>query len=577
MGSTYTGTVNGESYTGEDYYNRQSTIVLSPTFTDSTDAAVQYVITSTDDSYNENDATMGANYAKTASLSAGKKSKDFETSDVSETITIVIDYHKGDQLNVTSDQVDADKYLKQFHLFRTSGGARNWELPYSGDADYTVNDGTYGQTDYGSFTYTFNVTGTTDLSKGELTDANVETLKAEFKNVNPATTKTFKGTNVVDEDGNRGDGLGYIRWGTKTSTNWSFNYYPQSNAYTYVHIVDRWGNVVDKVIKVPNLDSIQTEALKTSFAGTYEILEAGGSGIDTLSLNAASMEILTDESSTLENNVYKTTGNTIKIKTGEANKSYTLTMKDKATNASTATLTSDENGIITLNVSDEAYTSGVYSFMLNDVEINLYDTVNNDKYIVKVNDGEAEEGEYAELSVVTTGEVGKIRFTDTDGNTITIASCEKNADGTKTWSMSKKRSAGEYEYSISVKVGYNWIEESSKGTLTFTAKILDSGLIRSAEYDAESGLYKVTIEGRATKIQFITEDGMTRTYTRYNECVKSKKTYDADGNEVNDTARTLDHEIWLVDAKLYSGMKYTVAGKFEAGWNMNGIAAMTAH
>ena len=581
LGSTYTGTVNGESFTGEDYYNRQSTITLSPTFTGSTNAAVQYVITSTDDSYNKDDATMGANYAETASLSAGKKDKNFETSDVSKTITIVIDYHKGDQLNVTSDQVDADKYLKQFHLFRTSGGARNWELPYSGDETYTVNDGTYGQTDRGSFTFTYEL-GATDIGSGKINTTDVNEIVKLFKteaNYNAAKSMTFVGAKywVKEENGTYtekyGSGLGYQVWGN----NWSFNYYPKTKSYTYVHLVDRWGNTVDKVFYVGEQDIKEVTVSTTSTNGVYTVLEDGGSGIDTLSLNATSMEILTDESSTLENNVYKTTGNTVKIQTGEANKSYTLTMKDKATNASTATLTSDENGIITLNVTDEAYTSGVYTFMLNDIEINLYDAVNNDKYIVKVNNGEAEEGDYAELSVVTTGEVGKVRFTDTDGNTITIASCEKNTDGTKTWKMSKKRAAGEYKYSISVKVGYNWIEESSKGTLTFTAKILDSGVIRSAEYDAETGLYKITIEGRATKIQFITEDGMTRTYTRYNEFVKSKKTYDAEGNEVNDTARTLDHEIWLVDAKLYSGLKYTVAGKFEAGWNMNGTATMTAH
>ena len=70
---------------------------------------------------------------------------------------------------------------------------------------------------------------------------------------------------------------------------------------------------------------------------------------------------------------------------------------------------------------------------------------------------------------------------------------------------------------------------------------------------------------------------MTRTYTRYADTVKSIKTYDADGKEVNETARTLDHEVWYVEAKLYSGQNYTVAGKFEAGWNREGTATLTAH
>ena len=128
-----------------------------------------------------------------------------------------------------------------------------------------------------------------------------------------------------------------------------------------------------------------------------------------------------------------------------------------------------------------------------------------------------------------------------------------------------------------MKVGHDWIEENSTGKLIFTEKQLDTGRIVKAEYDEESGLYKLTIEGRATKIQFITEDGMTRTYTRYSEAVKSRKSYDAEGNEVPDTGRLLDHEVWLVNARLYSGQNYTVAGKFEAGWNREGTATLTAH
>ena len=67
---------------------------------------------------------------------------------------------------------------------------------------------------------------------------------------------------------------------------------------------------------------------------------------------------------------------------------------------------------------------------------------------------------------------------------------------------------------------------------------------------------------------------MTRTYTRYHDSVKSRKTYDEDGNEVNDLRQEpLDHEIWLVDAKIYSGQKHRVMGKFEAGWNREGTAS----
>ena len=542
-----------------------------------------------------------------------------------DSIKIVIDYHAadpktGEKLDVNGDQVSNDVYLNQFHLYRNAGGAKNWELPraqqYKNSSNgntydpYIVDDGVYGQKDYGSFSFTFKLgnsidletkmtcangnvgyvptLNTTDASKiaqminnGTVSFAKLKSCEYTAAGEKPYYKLLANGDYETETVGGKtnnkiykgGTGYGFIPW--PKSNIWSFNYYPENGAYTYVHLVDRWGNTVDKVIYVGLQDP--RDITTSGSDGIYTILEDGGSGIDTLSLNAGTLEILTDENSTLENNVYRTTGNTVRIKTGEANKSYTLSMKDKATNASTATLKSDGNGIITLSIDDAMYKSGVYTFMLNGTEINLYDGVNNDKYILNVYDGEAEEGEAAEMIVITTGEVGKTRFTDTDGNTVTVAASETNEDGTKTWRMSKSRPAGEYEYRISVKVGHDWIEENSTGKLIFTEKQLDTGRIVKAEYDEESGLYKLTIEGRATKIQFITEDGMTRTYTRYSEAVKSRKSYDAEGNEVPDTGRLLDHEVWLVNARLYSGQNYTVAGKFEAGWNREGTATLTGH
>ncbi len=562
------------------YYQQKQVITLTPEFTSGTNGTVTYEFTATDDALTPNVATQSALSSGIGDANSWQKNLADDTTNTKK-ITIVVDYHSGDQMTVTGDQVNRDTYLNQYHLFRQSGGAKNWELPKTGDKVYKVNDTTYGQTDRGSFTFTYEL-GATDIGNGKINTTDVNEIIKLFKdesNYSAAKKLSFVGTKYWTKNSNgtrvqhEGSGLGYQVWGN----NWSFNYYPKSESYTYVHLVDRWGNVVDKVFYVGKQDINEVSVSTASADGTYTILEDGGSGIDTLSLNAGTLEILTDENSTLENNVYRTTGNTVRIKTGEANKSYTLSMKDKATNASTATIESDGNGIITLSIDDAMYKSGVYTFMLNGTEINLYDGVNNDKYILNVYDGEAEEGEAAEMIVITTGEVGKTRFTDTDGNTITVAASETNEDGTKTWRMSKSRPAGEYEYRISVKVGHDWIEENSTGKLIFTEKQLDTGRIVKAEYDEESGLYKLTIEGRATKIQFITEDGMTRTYTRYSEAVKSRKSYDAEGNEVPDTGRLLDHEVWLVNARLYSGQNYTVAGKFEAGWNREGTATLTAH
>ena len=360
-------------------------------------------------------------------------------------------------------------------------------------------------------------------------------------------------------------GLGYGVWGS----NWSYNYYPKTGAYTYVHLVDRWGNVFDKVFFVGPQD--YAEIKSQSNGNGYTLIEDGGSGIDTLSLNAAGYEILTDNDSTLENGVYRTTGNTIRIKTGAANTSCSIKMTDKATNSSTATLVSDENGIITLSIEDTAYKSGVYTFMLDGTEINLYDGVETSKYITEVYSDEAEEGEVARLTIITTGEVSKTRITDADGNTITNNVYTEREDGTREFVFERKLAAGTYSYKIEAKSGKVWYDEGKTGVLTFTEKVLASGVIKAAEYDAATGLCRVTVEGRAGKVQIVSADGSTRTYTRYHKSVTNITSYDANGAEVNDTSRELDTEVWTLNVKL-TGTNYTVAGKFEAGWNRTDTA-----
>ena len=576
-------------------YKQKQVIKLTPEFVGNSNGTVTYEFTATDDALKANVANQAklssdTNYSSTArySLIDPKKpdtvdNRKYTTNE--NTIKIVVDYHVAEEikdkngnptgefqkLDVTGDQVQIDKYLNQYHLFRQSGGASNWELPKTGDTEYTVNDGTYKQTDRGSFTFTYEL-GATDIGNGKINTTDVNEIIKLFKdesNYSAAKKRSFVGAKYWTKESNgtrvqhEGSGLGYQVWGN----NWSFNYYPKSESYTYVHLVDRWGNVVDKVFYVGKQDIHEVRVSTASADGAYTILEDGGSGIDTLSLNSSGFEILTDENSTLENNVFRTSGNTVRIQTGEANKAYTLTMTDNATNSSTATVKSDENGIITLSVEDTAYENGVYTFMLNSIEVNLYDGVNTDKHVLSVSGDEVDEGEAAQITVTTKGDVSKLRFTDESGNTSTVSSFVQNDDGTRTWTFAKARPAGEYTYKITVKVGYEWLDEGDTAALIFNERILDSGKVRSAEYDEETGLYKVTFEGRATKVQFVSEDGMTRTYTRYAEAVKSIKTYDADGNEVNDTARTLDHEVWYVEARLYSGQNYTVAGKFEAGWN----------
>ena len=372
--SKYVGYINAGVGKNIGYYRQKQVIRLAPEFEVNLNGTVTYEFTAHDDTLSKNVATQSA-------LSSGLDSKnanDFsENLTASKTIKIVIDYHAadpktGEKLGVNGDQVSNDVYLNQFHLYRNAGGAKNWELPrtqqYTNSSNgntydpYIVDDGIYGQKDYGSFSFTFKLGNSIDLET-KMTCANgnvgyVPTLNttdaskiAQMINNGTVSFEKLKsceytaagekpyykllanGDYETETVGGKtknkiykgGTGYGFIPW--PKSNIWSFNYYPANGAYTYVHLVDRWGNTVDKVIYVGLQDP--RDITTSGSDGIYTILEDGGSGIDTLSLNAGTFEILTDENSTLENNVYRTTGNTVRIKTGEANKSYTLSMKDK--------------------------------------------------------------------------------------------------------------------------------------------------------------------------------------------------------------------------------------------------------
>ena len=216
-----------------------------------------------------------------------------------------------------------------------------------------------------------------------------------------------------------GTGLGFHVW---PGTGWSYNYYPKSNAYTYVHLVDRWGNTVDEVFEIPNLDYEQAQVTAQT-AGNVTVLESGGSGIETMSFSASSFEIIADESSIFDGESYTTSGNTIKVYTGEANKQYTLVANDAATNTTTANVKTDAEGYLTITVEDEAFDtqSGAYTFTLNGMEINLYAEVEKENEIGAVTNVEytSSTSTRNEFKFTATGRPDKIQVIEPDGGTRT--------------------------------------------------------------------------------------------------------------------------------------------------------------
>ncbi len=80
----------------------------------------------------------------------------------------------------------------------------------------------------------------------------------------------------------------------------------------------------------------------------------------------------------------------------------------------------------------------------------------------------------------------------------------------------------------------------------------ESGSIIKVEYTPSTdshNSFDVTVNGRPAMIQFIEEDGGTRTYDRNNKNVVIKS-YNADGVEVNSLDRTVAYEVWTINTNL---------------------------
>ena len=585
IGSTAEGKAADSSY-----YYQKAKVVLEPDFSTASDkATVAYTFSAHDDAFaglnNEN-----INYADSARLASGAAKGEVANIPNTEnavtpenTITIIVDYHAGEGFDVTGKQAGDDEWLKQYHLARSSGGASNWELPVSGDAVYTVDDKTYGQTDYGSFTYTFVVGGANDFANCVLTSADVDDVIGIVKeNYEAMKAVAFDGAQEIwkwahdKNDGNifkymctheAGTGLGFKTW---PNTNWSFNYYPLSGAYTYVHLVDRWGNTVDKVIQVPNLDGSATQ-LHTNAAGEVKAIEMGGSGIDTMSFSAQSFEIMPEAGAVLTEEGYTTTGNTIKLYTGEANKKYTLEANDVATNNTKSDVTTDADGYLTITVEDKAFdtASGSYTFTLNGTNITLYDEV--EKNVISATGDTVEAGSRATVEVVTTDKVTMVQLVSESGATTTATEYTENEDGNRVWTIEKTKNVGVYEYTVRAKVNGSWVAEGETVTVTVTEPVVFLGAVTDLSYTPSTSTrneFMFTVTGRPDKIQVISPDGGTRTYDRYHVKVVIVS-YDSEGNVVGAMSRDLSYEVWTIEINLPANEEFTAVARYGRQWSRN--------
>lgn len=519
-------------------YNAKTIIYLTPTFSSSgTTNEIVYTITPTDDAYTVNEGVASATLADaTAALQTRYSSYKYSVNDKDQ-IQVCICYHNsmngtsdegseagGAYLQLKPDQVDMDTWLNQMHLFRTAGGASNWELPQTSEAVYPVDDSTFASTGYvlGSFLYVFDSTNEPEATayaeagnQQAAKQAIIDSVKRNPSEVQAAVSSKSHTMNI-----NSGStGLGYAK-----IDGWSVNFYPKKGAYVYGHLVDRWGNVFNKVWKCFNVDSTKS----TVTGGTnsvYNVFEDGGSNLDVMSLDCANIEFVTGLDSSFENGVFTTSGGSFTVATGTANKAYDITVTDHAGNKTAAKVKSDANGNVTFNVEDASanLALGAYSFDFNGYTVNLYA---RDPALVRDASITATSvlGGDTVITVVTARDAFKVQlvyngttatYTKFNGN-VTVT---ENEDGTLTWRIVRKQSLGTYSFGIRARGAKGW-EDSDFVVTTQIVKPADpvvTALISAEDATAVIGnrpKVKVKVKEGTQSIRFIDENGDTVTIAK---------------------------------------------------------------
>ena len=458
------GVGNGTEQSKKDHdYNAKKVLYLTPSFTSdrmvSTTDEIVYTITPEDDAVEKNIGFTSSSIAEIPEKQADAYSSFTDENPTDngeyESITVCICYHNAmngesdeggaagdDYLQLRIDQPTVanqygDLWLNQMHLFRTAGGASNWELPLVTESVYPVEDITFMDTGYvlGSFAYVFDATNE-PTATGWAESGNYAAAKQAIIDSIYAAPSEFR--DAIRDDSNSNhfkNGLGLFR-----IEGWSTNYYPKQESYVYAHLVDRWGNVFNKVWKNFNIDTVKVAVTGTVMNG-FKLSESGGSTLASVALDGIEPEILTDLDSTYENKVFVTSGNKFTVSTGKPKSQIPMVVLDYAGNKISGKIPTDAEGNITYTVTDDCMdlSKGAYTFMLNDIEVNLYA---REPEIVRKTEmaSIALSGEPVSFSVVTMDNAAKLQLIE-NGQTRTytpdMSNVEvvDNGDGTLTWNI----------------------------------------------------------------------------------------------------------------------------------------------
>ena len=247
---------------GAEYYGTKAVVTLKPVFT--SDRQTQtYTVSAYDDELCTGDSDR--NYASGVSLSGAN---DTSYAAAGQQVRIVVSYKSGTGFGVTGNTADSGETLPDRYSLSLSG-VDSSELAVYRDDFYLENDPQYGRTYYGSFVYLFKAGESDSVENCTVKSADIEDVHSFFENSDNFDAAYEKGYESAPE----GSGLGLIPWSRSDGN--TLEFYPADDAYVYIHVTDKWGNSVDRVVQAGRFSYNEINE-SFEFVNGVSVTEQGG-------------------------------------------------------------------------------------------------------------------------------------------------------------------------------------------------------------------------------------------------------------------------------------------------------------
>lgn len=264
----------------------------------------------------------------------------------------------------------------------------------------------------------------------------------------------------------------------------------------FIHVVDRWGNVVNRIVEITNLDK-EIPGVDVAI-GVVTIDESGGSGVGNIQIgNGMTSEgEITDVAdylinSTNSQNVKVSEGSKMVVNTSTdsvtlsgliSGRTYYINVYDNACNVKCTSVKADEKGSIVIKVKSNGVETGEENgvtpnsttFTLNGTDTIILNSGEASSVINADVEGNVFANRYIKHYVTTTDSVTAIKTIYQDG-TAEEFTAEKtvvtdNGDGTLTWEIRRKFAEGEHKYKVYAKVNGEYESFFATATINATNK-----------------------------------------------------------------------------------------------------------